>query len=152
MVEFSRHLGVAFQILNDLKDWQPDGNNKLATGLDVMAGRPTLLQALALEGGKPAARAELLTILQQASRDRASGLVDGASGLLDRARRLFEQAQAFTKAEALVEKYRARAEAVADEVQPEELRELLYYLIDSVLDQPVAVPESSPIQLIQLAV
>jgi geranylgeranyl diphosphate synthase, type II len=152
VVEFSRHLGVAFQILNDLKDWQPDGNNKLATGLDVMAGRPTLLQALALEGGRPAARAELLTILQQASQDRTGGISDGASGLIDRARRLFEEAQAFTKAEALVEKYRARAEAVADEVQPEELRELLYYLIDSVLDRPVAVPESSPIQLIQLAV
>ena len=152
VVEFSRHLGVAFQILNDLKDWQPDGNNKLATGLDVMAGRPTLLQALALGGGRPAARAELLTILQQASQNRTSGVTDGASGLIDRARQLFEQAQAFTKAEALVEKYRARAEAVADEVQPEELRELLYYLIDSVLDRPVAVPESSPIQLIQLAV
>ena len=152
VVEFSRHLGVAFQILNDLKDWQPDGNNKLATGLDVMAGRPTLLQALALEGAKPAARAELLTILQQAGRDRISGLTEGAGGLIDRARQVFEQAQAFTKAETLVEKYRARAEAVADEVQPEELRELLYYLIDSVLDRPVAVPESSPIQLIQLAV
>ena len=44
-----------------------------------------------------------------------------------------------------MEKYRARAEAVADEVQPTELRELLYYLVDSVLDrQPPPEPGAVP--------
>jgi geranylgeranyl pyrophosphate synthase len=152
VVEFSRHLGVAFQILNDLKDWTPDESNKLATGLDVMAGRPTLLQALALEGSRPAARTELLAILEHASQARAGGRSETPHNILDRARQLFEQAQAFTKAESLIEKYRARAEAVADDVQPDELRELLYYLIDSVLDRPQAVAEAPPLQLIQLAV
>src|SRR5262249_13904565 len=47
--EFSRHLGVAFQILNDLKDWNGDSDNKLLAGQDVLAARPTLLLALALE-------------------------------------------------------------------------------------------------------
>src|SRR5439155_19182417 len=49
VVEFSRHLGIAFQILNDLKDWDGDGDNKLVSGQDVLAARPTLLLALALE-------------------------------------------------------------------------------------------------------
>jgi geranylgeranyl pyrophosphate synthase len=152
VVEFSRHLGVAFQILNDLKDWQPDEDNKLATGLDVMAGRPTLLLALALEGSRPAAREELLTILQHASVARANGQTKPQPIMLERVRKLFGESQAFAKAEAMVEKFRARAEAVADDVEPEELRELLYYLIDSVLDRPQAVPEAAPQQLIQLAV
>jgi len=67
-------------------------------------------------------------------------------------RQLFIKAQVFAKAEKLVEKYRARAEAVADDIQPTELRELLYYLVDSVLDRqpPAAEPEVPP--LIQLSV
>ncbi len=151
VVEFSRHLGVAFQIVNDLKDWAHDESNKLATGLDVMAGRPTLLLALALEGSRPAAREELLDALQQAVRGRASGQTELSVSVLERVRRLFEQAQAFTKAEALVEKYRARAEAAADEVQPEELRELLYYLIDSILENLTPVAEAGAGPLLQLA-
>ncbi len=54
------------------------------------------------------------------------------------------------KAEKLVEKYRARAEAVADEIQPIELRELLYYLVDSVLDRPAPASEPEVPPLIQL--
>src|SRR5207249_2665668 len=54
--EFSKHLGIAFQILNDLKDWDGDSDNKLLAGQDVLAARPTLLLALALEGSAPAGR------------------------------------------------------------------------------------------------
>ncbi len=132
VAEFSRHLGVAFQILNDLKDWEGDGDNKLFAGQDVLAARPTLLLALALEGGRPAGREELLAILNQ----RHTGKTED---VLARVRLLFQQAQVFDKAEKLVEKYRARAEAVADEVAPDELRQLFYYLVDTVLErQPVA--------------
>src|SRR5581483_4997193 len=56
VTDFSRHLGVAFQILNDLKDWDGDSDNKLIAGQDVLAARPTLLLALALEGSPPAVR------------------------------------------------------------------------------------------------
>jgi geranylgeranyl diphosphate synthase, type II len=52
---------------------------------------------------------------------------------VERLRRLFERAGAFGKASLLVEKYRQRAAAVADEVQPDELRRLFHYLIDVVL-------------------
>src|SRR5262249_9251621 len=63
VVEFSRQLGIAFQILNDLKDWTPDEDNKLVAGQDVLAARPTLLLALALEAASPAEREELLALV-----------------------------------------------------------------------------------------
>ena len=51
----------------------------------------------------------------------------------------------FEKAHRLVDKYQERAEAVADEIQPDELRRLLYYLVDTVLDRPAAENESPPV-------
>ena len=59
----------------------------------------------------------------------------------------------FAKAEKLVEKFRAKAEGIADDVEPTELRELLYYLVDSVLDrQPPPSPEPEALPLVQLSV
>jgi geranylgeranyl pyrophosphate synthase len=145
VAEFSKHLGIAFQILNDLKDWETDSDNKLVAGQDVLSARPTLLLALALEGSTPAAREELLHLLHTPPAEADS------AELVARVRRLFELAQVFAKADKLVEKYRARAEAVADEIEPTELRELLYFLVDSVLDRETpAPPEPAPLQLLQL--
>jgi geranylgeranyl pyrophosphate synthase len=138
ITEFSKHLGVAFQVLNDLKDWEGDGDNKLLAGQDVLAARPTLLLALALEASTPAGREELLALLHGQTKLDAAGKVA-------RVRYLFEKAQVFAKAEMLVEKYKARAEAVADEIEPVELRELLYYLVDNVLDcQPCEAEHDAP--------
>jgi geranylgeranyl pyrophosphate synthase len=138
--EFSKHLGVAFQVLNDLKDWDGDSDNKLVAGQDVLSARPTLLLALALEGSSPADRTELLALL--------GGQHDmEKEDLVARVRFLFDRAGVFAKAEKLVDKYRARAEAVADEVEPVELRELLYYLVDSVLDRQEKEPAPEPARL-----
>jgi geranylgeranyl pyrophosphate synthase len=138
--DFCKHLGVAFQILNDLKDWDGDSDNKLLAGQDVLAARPTLLLALALEGSSPADREELLVLLAGThSHDKQA--------LVDRVRFLFDKSAVFTKAEKLVEKYRARAEQVADDLEPVELRELLYYLVDSVLDRQEKQPEPEPAML-----
>ena len=41
----------------------------------------------------------------------------------------------FEKAYKLVEKHQQRAEEVADEISPDELRRLMYYLVDTVLDR-----------------
>ncbi len=148
VTEFSKNLGIAFQIVNDLKDWDGDSDNKLVAGQDVLAARPTLLLALALEGSTPAAREELLAFSREIPASAAAALA-GVSRLngevrMARVRALFDRAQVFAKAEKLVEKYKARAEAVADGVEPTALRELLYYLVDSVLDrQPTA--ESEPV-------
>jgi geranylgeranyl pyrophosphate synthase len=142
VTDFSRHIGVAFQILNDLKDWNGDEDNKLLTGQDVLAARPTLLLALALEGLSPTEKGELLALIS-AAREHAKPDDTAATETVDRVRALYRKAKVFTKADALVEKYRSRAEAIADEIEPTEFRELLYYLVDTVLEI-VSPPEEEP--------
>src|SRR5258708_28197421 len=65
VTDFCRHVGVAFQVLNDLKDWEEDSDNKVVVGQDVLAGRPTLLLALALEGLAGDHPEELVALLPQ---------------------------------------------------------------------------------------
>jgi geranylgeranyl pyrophosphate synthase len=141
ITDFGRHLGVAFQILNDFKDWQGDSDNKMIAGQDTLAGRPTLLLALALEGLTGGDREELLAIVQGEHPRRDENL-------LPRVRHLYDKADVFAKAEKLVEKYRARAEAIADEVEPTALRELLYYLVDTVLERAEPM---EPVEVLQAA-
>jgi geranylgeranyl diphosphate synthase, type II len=116
----------------------------MLAGQDVLAARPTLLLALALEGLPLEKRSELLDALRTTTKA-------ATSVSLQRVRRFFDEARVFDKADKLIEKYRARAEAIADEVEPTELRELLYYLVDSVLDRQ-APPSDPPVQLVQLSV
>ncbi len=127
--KFSRNLGVAFQILNDLGDWCGDDFNKLSAGGDVFGGRPTILWALALQSLGDQDRQQLL----QLGADDCD-LSDQEK--LSRVRRLYESAGVFETALKLVDKHQARAEQVADEVQPEALRRLLYFLVDTVLERP----------------
>lgn len=47
LVRYSRQLGVAFQISNDLNDWSAGNFNKRILGGDVVRARPTILWALA---------------------------------------------------------------------------------------------------------
>ena len=53
---FCRHIGVGFQILNDLLDWEEAAPNKLVAGRDAEQAKPTLLLALALDLAKGPAR------------------------------------------------------------------------------------------------
>ena len=55
-------------------------------------------------------------------------------------RQLYQKLGVFERAQALVDKCRSRAEALADEVQPESLRQLLYFLIDTVLAESATPP------------
>lgn len=132
ITNFSRNLGVAFQIINDLKDWTTDLQNKRIVAQDALAMRPTLLLALALEAASPSQREELVNLIVSESRDEHS---------VSRVARIYESCRVFEKAGALVEKYRSRAEAIADEVEPEELRELLYFLVDTALADESTEPE-----------
>jgi len=143
--DFSRNIGVAFQILNDIKDWTGDEDNKLVSGQDVLAARPTLLLALALEGLTPPQREELLHLIAQAR--AATG--EAADEIVARVRHLYFAAKVFEKADKLVDKFRAKAEALADEVEPTPLRELLYYLVDSVLEKP-ELPRQAALQFVEL--
>jgi geranylgeranyl pyrophosphate synthase len=129
--QFARHLGIAFQVLNDLNDWSGDTNNKLTALGDIVGGRPTVLWALALEGLPPAARQRLMEI---ATRPALT------SEELTQIKELYTQAGVFEKAAQLIDEHERLAQGVADRTTPSQLRELLRYLIEMVLDrQPVSL-------------
>ncbi len=120
--QFTRHLGIAFQILNDLDDWQATDANKRIHGTDVLGRRPTLLWALAMEN------------LDADDRHRLESLAaEPNSNTLDEARRLYQRGGVFRNATELIAKHHQRAREVADRFQPTELRHLLHYLADSML-------------------
>ncbi len=136
---FSRHLGVGFQILNDLLDWEEHAPNKLVAGRDAELAKPTLLLAMALESAKGPVRSELESVITEPL---------SAETRSERLRRLYQKLGVFEQAQLLVDKCRSRAEALADEVQPESLRQLLYFLIDTVLAESTAPP--APVALVPL--
>lgn len=140
---FSRHLGVGFQILNDLKDWRGDVRNKVITGQDAMALRPTLLLALAIKEASDSQREMLGSILQ----GEASPLER-----MEQLKQIFEQLDIFTQAEHLVDKSRERAEMLADEVQPDSLRQFLYFLVDTVLAPEEETAAQTDHSLVSLSV
>ena len=135
---FSRHLGVGFQVLNDLKDWRGDANNKLVAGADMLAGRPTVMLALAFQTADETQRQQLLDALSEDNLDDESRRQQLKQLLLD--------CGVFEQAEALVDKARVRAESLADEVEVEPLRRLLYFLVDTVLtpEDEAATPVPTP--------
>lgn len=136
---FARNIGVAFQILNDLKDWVGDQNNKMHPGGDILGGRPTLLLALALQSLQGAEREELLAIVNQ-SDDRT------ADQRYQRAFALFNQVKVVDQANILVDKHHARAMEVANSLEIAPLRKLLVYLLDTVLER-VEVPMPNVVNL-----
>ncbi len=122
---FCRHVGIGFQILNDLKDWRGDNDNKLVAGQDALALRPTIIMALAWQ----AANAEQRQLMERCYFDRE----EEDAIRLARLRRLYEELGVFEKAERLIEKSRDRAELLADDVDSDDLRQLLYFLVDTVM-------------------
>ena len=98
---FSRNLGVAFQILNDLKDWEHDADNKKLVGADLLGGRPTLLLALALESLQGEQRDELLHLIDPTNEAPAEQKII-------RARHLYFEAGVFDKAYKLVDKHQTK--------------------------------------------
>jgi len=126
VARFARHLGVAFQILNDLDDWTPSEANKRTLGTDVLGGRPTVLWALALEHADEKDRRRLETL--------AGGDMPREAALAQ-ADELYRRLGAYERAAALVEKHHRRAHEVADPLEPPPLRHLLHYLANSILER-----------------
>ena len=122
---FARHLGVAFQILNDLDDWQHHQPNKRTTGTDVLGGRVTVLWALAMESLPENARHELELLVTNPPRDEEASI--------RRVGQLYDQAAVYEKAAELVVKHRQRAREVADNIEPDQLGNLLHYFVDVVV-------------------
>ena len=139
-------MGVAFQVLNDLKDWQGDTDNKLVAGQDALALRPTLLLALALKDANEQQKAELKEILSEAS-GRSSN-----HKRIDRLREIFRSCDVFEKAEVLVERSREKAESLVAEIEDTQIRDLLHFFIETVLakDLPPTPLEENPGVFVQL--
>ncbi len=125
--QFCRHVGVAFQVLNDLKDWSGDTDNKLVAGQDALALRPTLLLALALKDANEQQKSELQQILAETSTGPAN------QKRIDRLREIFKACDVFDKAEFYVERSREKAEALVAGVEDEQIRNLLQFFIENVL-------------------
>ncbi len=126
--QFSRNIGVAFQILNDLKDWEGDQHNKLLAGGDVLGGRPTLLWALALASLQEADQTELLGL---ASPDCELS----ESQRITRVEQLYRQARVFEQAHRLIDKHEQRALEMVGSLESEALQRILLYLVDTVLER-----------------
>lgn len=126
--QFARNIGVAFQILNDLNDWSGDDHNKLSAAGDILGGRPTILLALALQSLNEQDQTELLRVVSE-----NSGLSD--SQRLSIATSLMKKAKVFEQANRLVDKHHERAQEIAQAVEPEPLRRLMLYLVDTVLER-----------------
>ena len=113
---FSRHVGVGFQILNDLSDWRAD----------LHAGRPTYLTAVATEAcSNEDGRAKLAGVLRAAAA--------GDEPRLTAAGQRLDELGAFSTAEALVERLRQRAKELTGKIEPATLGQLCGFLTELIL-------------------
>jgi geranylgeranyl diphosphate synthase type II len=144
--QFCRHVGVAFQVLNDLKDWRGDTDNKLVAGQDALALRPTVLLALALKDADELQRAELKSLLCEGTEGNRN------HNRIERLREIFQACDVFEKAEVLVERSREKAESLVADVDDEPIRELLRYFVETVLarELPLTPLEQNPDVFVQL--
>lgn len=124
---FCRHLGVGFQILNDLKDWRGDAANKVVAGQDVLARRPTILLALALKYASETQRQNLEEIFAEEESQ------DSDEVRVERLRVIFEDCEVLQRAETLVERCCERAVAMIEQVEDQTIRDLLHFFLDTVL-------------------
>lgn len=117
---FCVYVGEAYQVANDLDDWEDADSGHRLPGLDAIAQRPTVLRAFALEaGGGP----EIERLTGLAEHDEAVAAI-GA---------LYESLGAFDKADALYARLRDRALDVAAQVESGDLAELFGFLARLVL-------------------
>jgi geranylgeranyl pyrophosphate synthase len=123
--EFSKHIGVAYQIQNDLKDVEGDIDNKVAACGDILKGRPTLLFALAVEAADESEKAELL----RAAREGAQTSVP-----LERLREIYFKYEIPSQAAMLAMHQRTRAMKAVEGIEHEGLHALFTFLAATLLD------------------
>ena len=112
IARFSRHLGAAFQIKNDLDDWFPDSMNKKIAGTDMLDHRPALLHAWAnsilSKDGEHTPPASVQEWFEQ-----------------------FEQAGLFDQARRLAAMYSEKAREAASSIDHQPLRVLLLHFVEA---------------------
>jgi len=111
LARFSRHLGAAFQIKNDLDDWFPDAGNKKIAGTDITNQRPTLLHAWALKSGESTFPGDAAT----------------PAAWFDR----FQKAGLFEQARRLAAKYSDKAREAAHHIDHPPFRALLLHFVEA---------------------
>ena len=111
-------------MLNDRKDWERDDHDKLVAGQDSLAARPTVLLAFAFEASDEAGAHERLRVLADGAPEETR---------LRRLRDILIARGVFDKADRLVAKSRQRARSEADRIEPPALRELMHFVIETVL-------------------
>jgi len=135
--EFCKHLGVAYQIQNDLKDVEGDAPNKVKAGGDILNGRPTLLFALALEAGNEAEKALILRAAREAP-DTTAAAPDLSKD--EQAKRLHELKEIYFKYEVplqaamLADHQRIRALRAVEHVTHDGLQALFTFLTATLLE------------------
>lgn len=127
--QFASYIGEAYQVLNDLENWEEDGSSKQSLGRDFIAGRPTILQAFALEAGGAEALAALA---------HEGHLQEEPAAVIDRVRETYERLGAFEKAELLYVRLRQRALELATQLGDPAIQELLRFLARNVLGKRYA--------------
>lgn len=130
---FASHVGIAFQILNDLKDWEGDLENARSSAGDFCGGRPTVLMAIAHERMAPEPAEKLSQIVLGVGAHSQ----DSIEKKIECAKQLLADAGVFTAAENLVIHHRQEASAAAALVTMPRFREVLEFLIE------IAVPRFS---------
>ncbi|MGL6227227.1 MAG: polyprenyl synthetase family protein [Thermoguttaceae bacterium] len=152
ITQFSRFLGIAFQIKNDLEDWDWDNAGKREYGADILGGRPTLLRALAFESLDQSDQVlfqELLQGLQQIdglqrlytderNQYEQNEVTNHLKDKMGQVRRLYEKANVFSKASQLIGKYADRARTVVEQIDHESLKPLLLHFVHSLLGTAVS--------------
>ena len=125
LTEFSKHLGVAYQIQNDLKDVSGDEQNKVDVCGDILKGRPTLLFAMALEAATESERAALL----QAAREGPQTTVK-----LDALKDIYFKHEIPSQADMLAVHQRRRAMQAVQHVNHDGMQALFTFLAATLLD------------------
>lgn len=113
--QLCRHLGVAYQIVNDLDDWQ-DNTHARQPGGDACELRPTVLWALAAKACGPAETTWRLTKWRK---------LMGQPELIAEVEEWFRQTGAFELASQLVGKHRERYRQLAGQIAQPPLRNFL---------------------------
>lgn len=121
LTQYGTYLGEAYQVLNDLEDWE-NINHKGSAGLDAQAMRPTILLAFALETGEGLE-------LNRALRGLKSGLQP------DEIAALYQKSGIFDKTERLYSKLRLRALSSAEACPDPALGQLLRFIARTVLPE-----------------
>ncbi|NQU76874.1 MAG: polyprenyl synthetase family protein [Planctomycetes bacterium] len=111
---FSRDLGVAFQLLNDLSDWAEDAR----------AGRVTYLTALAAKAGGGDWAGGLLEAINSPGESEEALVALG---------RQLEGLGVFQQAEAMAERLHQRAGELAKALRPKAFADLCGFLVDLIL-------------------